>query len=102
PAAKTLPAIGPAPVEGQRGALVAWDPIAQKERWRGNGGAGIGGGTVTTAGNLVFQVIPDGRLVASTADKGEKVLDVQTGLRVGMAPAISNMLDGKPYVALTG
>ena len=54
PPAKTLPAIGPAPIEGQRGALVAWDPITQKERWRANGGASIGGGTVTTAGNLVM------------------------------------------------
>ena len=102
PNAKTLPAIGPTPVEGQRGALVAWDPVAQKERWRGNGGAGIGGGTVTTAGNLVFQVMPDGRLVAYSADKGEKLLDVQTGLRGGMGPPITYMIDGKQYVAFMG
>src|SRR5215510_4308754 len=102
PNAKTLPAIGPTPVEGQRGALVAWDPVTQKERWRGNGGAGIGGGTVTTAGNLVFQVIPDGRLVVYSADKGEKLLDVQTGLRGGMGPPITYMLDGKQYVAFMG
>src|SRR5439155_4996580 len=100
--AKTLPAIGPAPIEGQRGALVAWDPVAQKERWRGNGGAGIGGGTVTTAGNLVIQVIPDGRLVAYSADKGSKLLDIQTGLRGGMGPPVTFMLDGKQYVALMG
>src|SRR5205814_6062509 len=82
--------------------LVAWDPIAQKERWRGNGGAGIGGGTVTTAGNIVFQVISDGRLVAYSADKGQKLLDVQTGLRGGMGPPVTFMLDGKQYVALMG
>jgi PQQ-dependent dehydrogenase (methanol/ethanol family) len=102
PAAKTLPAIGPALVEGQRGALVAWDPVTQKERWRTNGGAGIGGGTVTTAGNLVIQVIPDGRLVAYSADKGEKLFDVQTGLRGGMGPPITYMLDGRQYIALLG
>src|SRR5205814_10068453 len=95
PPAKTLPAIGPEPKEGQRGALMAWDPVTQKERWRGDGGAGIGGGTVTTAGNLVFQVVPDGHLVAYTADKGQKVLDVQTGLRGGMGPPITYMLAGK-------
>jgi PQQ-dependent dehydrogenase (methanol/ethanol family) len=100
--AKTLPAVGPAPVEGQRGALVAWDPVAQKERWRGNGGGGIGGGTVATAGNLVFQVIPDGRFVAYSADKGEKLLDIQTGLRGGMGPPITYLLDGKQYVAFMG
>ena len=42
--AKTLPAIGPTPPEGQRGMLVAWDPVTQKERWRTPGGGGIGGG----------------------------------------------------------
>jgi len=102
PAAKQLPAIGPAPIEGQRGVLIAWDPVTQKEKWRTNGGGGIGGGTVTTAGNLVIQVIPDGRLVAYSADKGEKLLDVQTGLRGGMGPPITYMLDGKQYVALMG
>ena len=57
---------------------------------------------MTTAGNLVFQVIPDGHLVAYSADKGEKLLDIQTGLRSGMGPPITYMLDGKQYVALMG
>src|SRR5689334_15003032 len=96
------PAIGPEPPEGRGGVLLAWDVVAQKERWRAQGGGGIGGGTVTTAGNLVFQVIPDGHLVAYTADKGEKLLDVQTGLRGGMGPPITYLLDGKQYVALAG
>ena len=60
--------------------LVAWDPVTQKERWRNNGGGSTGGGTVTTAGNLVFQVVPDGRFVAYSADKGEKLLDIQFAL----------------------
>ncbi|PWU02669.1 MAG: PQQ-dependent dehydrogenase, methanol/ethanol family [Terriglobia bacterium] len=96
------PAIGPAPVEGQRGILLAWDPVTQKERWRAPGGGGIGGGTVSTAGNLVLQVIPDGRLVAYSADKGEKLLDVQTGLTGGMGPPITYLIDGKQYVSLMG
>jgi PQQ-dependent dehydrogenase (methanol/ethanol family) len=97
------PAIGPTGNDSPRGgALVAWDPVTQKERWRNPGGGGIGGGTVTTAGNLVFQVIPDGRLVAYSADKGEKLLDVQTGLRGGMGPPITYQLDGKQYVSFMG
>jgi PQQ-dependent dehydrogenase (methanol/ethanol family) len=100
--AKTLPAIGPTSPEGQRGMLVAWDPMTQKERWRTPGGGGIGGGTVTTAGNLVLQVINDGRLMAYTADKGERLLEIQTGLRGGMGPPITFMLDGKQYVAFAG
>jgi len=82
--------------------LVAWDPVTQKERWRTQGGGSAGGGTVTTAGNLVIQVIPDGRLVAYSADKGEKLLDIQTGLRGGMGPPITYQLDGKQYIALMG
>jgi quinohemoprotein ethanol dehydrogenase len=82
--------------------LVAWDPVTQKEKWRTPGGGGIGGGTVTTAGNLVFQVIPDGHFVAYSADKGTKLVDIQTGLRGGMGPPITYMLDGKQYIALMG
>src|SRR5881296_1068555 len=96
------PAIGPVPPEGQRGMLVAWDPVTQKERWRMPGGGSTGGGTVTTAGNLVFQVIPDGRFYAYSADKGEKLLEVQTGLRGGMGPPITYMLDGKQYISFMG
>jgi PQQ-dependent dehydrogenase (methanol/ethanol family) len=98
------PAIGPEPIEGSggRGALVAWDPVAQQMRWRTPGGGGIGGGTMTTAGNLVFQTINDGRLMAYSADKGEKLLELQTGLRSGMGPPITYQLDGQQYVSLMG
>jgi quinohemoprotein ethanol dehydrogenase len=97
-------AIGPASNDSnpRAGALVAWDPITQTERWRAPGGGSIGGGTVTTAGNIVFQVIPDGRLIAYTADRGEKLLEIQTGLRGGMGPPITYELDGKQYVSLMG
>jgi quinohemoprotein ethanol dehydrogenase len=81
---------------------LAWDPVNQKERWRAPAGGGSGGGTVATGGNLVFQVVPDGRLMAYTADKGERVLEIQTGLRGGMGPPMTYMLDGKQYVALAG
>ena len=80
--------------------LVAWDPVTQKERWRTPGGGSIGGGTVATAGNLVFQVVPDGRFVAYSADKGEKLLEIQSGLRGGMGPPITYMLDGKQFIVL--
>jgi len=81
---------------------VAWDPAAQQLRWRTPGGGGIGGGTVTTAGNLVFQTLNDGRLFAYSAGKGEKLLEVQTGLRSGVGPPITYQLDGKQYVAFMG
>lgn len=102
---KTLPpppAIGPDLTNAPRGQLLAWDPVTQKERWRVPGGGGIGGGTVTTAGNLVFQVLNDGHLLAYSADKGEKLLEIQTNMRGGMGPPITYLLDGKQYVTFMG
>ena len=98
------PAIGPPPLEGlaRRGALVAWDPVAQQIRWRMPGGGGIGGGTLTTASNLVFQTINDGRLIAYTADKGQKLAEIKTGFQAGMGPPVTYQLDGKQYIALLG
>jgi len=96
-------AIGPDAIEGgASGVLTAFDPAKQEIRWRAPGGGAIGGGTVTTAGNLVFQVIPDGRFLAYSADKGEKLFEVNTGLRGGMGPPITFSVDGKQYVALAG
>ena len=40
--------------------------------------------------------------MAYSADKGEKLLEIQTGLRSGMGPPITYQLDGKQYVALMG
>jgi quinohemoprotein ethanol dehydrogenase len=102
PRPNSMPFIGPEPLEGARGVLEAWDPVAQKLVWRTPGGGGIGGGTVSTAGNLVFQVLNDGRMFAYSADKGDKLLEVQTNLRGGMAPPITYEVDGKQYVAVMG
>jgi quinohemoprotein ethanol dehydrogenase len=95
------PAIGPPTADGMRGALQAWDPVNQQLKWRVDGGGGIGGGTVATAGNLVFQTINDGRFRAVTADKGEILFETQVG-RTGMAPPITYEVDGKQYVAFQG
>jgi len=97
----SMPFLGPEPMGKERGVLEAWDPVNQKLLWRTPGGGGIGGGVVATAGNLVFQVINDGRLLAYSADKGEKLFELQTG-RTGMGPPITYEIDGKQYVALLG
>ena len=92
------PATGPTPPDGVRAGLQAWDPVKHTLVWRGDGGGGIGGGTVTTGGNLVFQTSNDGRFAAWSADKGEKLYELQTGKR-GVAPPITYEIDGKQYVA---
>jgi quinohemoprotein ethanol dehydrogenase len=95
------PIMGPDAPDGVRGGLQAWDPVNQKLVWRADGGGGIGGGSVSTAGNLVFQVTNDGWFRAYSADKGEKLYEVQTG-RTGMAPPITYEADGKQYIAFMG
>jgi PQQ-dependent dehydrogenase (methanol/ethanol family) len=91
-----LPRIGP---EGQGNILVAWDPIAGRERWRGLSAGQTQGGTLS-AGNLVF-VSLDKRLVAYRADTGDQLLDITTGVGQ-MSPPMTFMIDGKQYVAVTG
>jgi glucose dehydrogenase len=95
------PAYGPEPPPGARRGLQAWDPVKRTLRWNLEGGGGIGGGTATTAGNLVFQVMNDGRFRAISADKGEVRYEVQTN-RTGMAPPITYEVDGRQYVAFAG
>jgi len=93
------PMIGPEAGRDIRGGfLLGWDPVTQRARWRTAGGGAIGGGTFTTAGNLVFQVIPDGRFIAYSADKGEKLFEIATGQR-GMGPPITYQLDGRQFVS---
>ena len=55
------------------GRLIAWDPVAQKERWRVEHASPWNGGTLATAGNLVFQGTADGRFVAYDARNGKKL-----------------------------
>ena len=95
------PTMGPEPPKDARGGLQAWDPVHQTLKWNLEGGGGIGGGTSTTAGNLVFQVINDGRFRAITADKGEVLYEVKIA-RTGMAAPITYEIDGKQYVAFGG
>jgi quinohemoprotein ethanol dehydrogenase len=99
PPGPVLPVIGPQ-VTGAF--LVAWDVVNQKEKWRVQGGGSIGGGTVTTAGNLVFQSLGNGRLRAVKADTGEQLMEIVTGQSGGMGPPITFMLDNKQYVAVAG
>jgi quinohemoprotein ethanol dehydrogenase len=98
---KITKTMGPNAPDNVRAGLQAWDPVNQKLVWRGDGGGGIGGGTVTTAGNLVFQVTNDGLFRAYSADKGDKLYEIQVG-RTGMAPPITYEAGGKQYVAFLG
>ena len=95
-----LPLIGPT---GNGSMLIAWNPVTQKEAWRGPSGSAAGfnaGGTLATAGNLVFANVAN-RLLAFKADTGAQVAEIATGL-TSPGPPMTFMLDGKQYIAVAG
>ncbi|MHB0790130.1 PQQ-dependent dehydrogenase, methanol/ethanol family [Bradyrhizobium sp. 5.13L] len=81
------------------GRLIAWDPVKQKEAWRVDYPSPWNGGTMTTAGNLVFQGTADGRFIAYDAARGNKLWETPTGTGV-MAAASTYMVDGVQYVSV--
>ncbi|HWW81805.1 MAG TPA: PQQ-dependent dehydrogenase, methanol/ethanol family [Steroidobacteraceae bacterium] len=78
--------------------LVAWDPVKQQEAWRSGVLGTIGGGTLSTAGGLVFQGTNVGRFVAYDARDGKELWSVEAQTGVVAAPA-SFELDGEQYIA---
>ncbi|MDY6982996.1 MAG: PQQ-dependent dehydrogenase, methanol/ethanol family [Pseudomonadota bacterium] len=92
-------AAGTGPAPETPGALLAWDPLTNKPRWQVNYPFPALGGTLTTAGNLVFHGVGDGHFYAYRADNGERVWDVDLGVSI-MAPPITYMLDGKQYISV--
>ena len=96
----TPPFIGP-PQTLRGGFLVAFDPVAQTERWRIAGGGGSGGGALATASGLVFQVVPDGRLRALSATDGTVLWETKTD-QTGMGPPITYLVDGRQQITFMG
>ena len=82
-----------------KGSLLAWDPVAQKERWRVPYDFAWNGGTLTTGGNLVFQGRSDGRFAAYRADDGLPLWEAPAGTAV-MAGPVTYQVDGRQYVSV--
>jgi glucose dehydrogenase len=80
--------------------LFAWDPVNQVEKWHKPGGGSSMGGTLSTGGNLVFQTLPDGRLMAYNAETGADLLELRMGPENGIGPPMTFLLDGKQYIAV--
>ena len=82
-----------------KGHLVAWDPVAQKEVWRVQFDHPWNGGTLATAGNLVFAGNSQGEIAAYRATNGQQLWSAPTQAGV-LAPPISYEIDGEQYVAV--
>lgn len=80
--------------------LQARDPVTNSVAWEVPLGGGMGNpGTMTTAGNLVFQGRATGQLVAHDAASGETLWSFDTGLGIS-APPVTYAVDGRQYVAI--
>jgi quinohemoprotein ethanol dehydrogenase len=88
-----------APPEYFSGSLLAWDPVARKAAWNVPLPGHWNGGTLTTAGNLVFQGTSVGTLVAYRADNGEKLWEGPAGSGIIAAP-MTYEVDGQQYVTV--
>ncbi|MCU0732164.1 MAG: c-type cytochrome, partial [Hyphomonas sp.] len=82
-----------------RGSLQAWDVVKNQRVWQVNQKSPWGAGTLTTAGNLVFQGTPDGKFTAYSAKDGKVLWQYDAGLGIS-APPITYKLDGKQMISL--
>jgi PQQ-dependent dehydrogenase (methanol/ethanol family) len=90
---------GPPPkIEGLGNYLVAWDPVKQQAAWEQHEGNGRSG-TMTTAGNLVFQGTAPHNFTAFRADDGQKAWTTDAQAQV-VGGSASYAIDGEQYVAV--
>jgi quinohemoprotein ethanol dehydrogenase len=82
-----------------KGKLVAWDPLQQKQAWVAERPGPWNGGTLSTAGNLVFEGTAGGDFEAYRASSGEKLWSfaAQTGVIAG---PVTYAINGEQYVAV--
>jgi quinohemoprotein ethanol dehydrogenase len=81
------------------GHLLAWDPVARREVWRAQYALPWNGGTLTTAGNLVFQGTAHGTFAAYRASDGALLFEAPAGTGI-VAPPVTWEMDGAQYVAV--
>jgi len=102
-AATNLPPDDPkalaAALAGEGGYLSAWNPVTEREVWRARLAGPWNGGTLSTAGNLVFEGNAAGYFVAYRATDGRKLwsFPAQTGIT---AAPMTFAVHGRQYVTV--
>jgi quinohemoprotein ethanol dehydrogenase len=94
----TMP-VGDAPRDAGKSALLAWDPIRQRAAWSVQTPGFWNGGTMTTAGGLVFQGQSDGQFRAYDATTGAVVWSFDAKMGITGAP-ITYRAKGRQYVSV--
>ena len=85
--------------EKYKGYLKAIDPLTGKSVWEYATKLPMNGGTLVTAGNVVFTGAQTGELYAFNAKTGEKLWEYRTSSGI-VAPPITYQLDGEQYIAV--
>ncbi len=91
----------PVPTEPGQFYLRALDALTGEKKWEYEmtGPARMWGGTVSTAGGLVFTADDDGSLIALDARSGEELWHFSTGHEMFASP-MTFMAEGKQYVTI--
>jgi alcohol dehydrogenase (cytochrome c) len=84
---------------GHMGGLKAWDPVAQKQVWFNKEPLPFSGGTMSTAGGIVFQGDIKGMFRAMDAKTGKVLWQFNAGSGISAAP-MTYTIDGKQYIAV--
>ena len=84
---------------GHMGGLKAWNPVTQKEAWFNKDELPYSGGTMSTAGGVVFQGDIKGWFKAVDAKTGKLLWKFNAGSGITAAP-MTYTLDGKQYIAV--
>jgi alcohol dehydrogenase (cytochrome c) len=85
---------------GNRGAVIAWDPIKGKIVWKDNENLAAYGGTLNTAGGIVFYGTMEGWLKAVDAKTGKLLWKFKTPSGIIGNPMTYVGPDGRQYVAV--
>lgn len=84
------------------GHLVAWDPVKQKAAWRIKLPGAVNGGTLATAGGLVFQGTLEGNFRAYDAKSGQLLWSVDNGGATFAGPVTYKVGDVQYVATLAG
>ena len=85
---------------GNRGAVIAWDPMKGKIVWKDKENLAAYGGTMNTAGGVVFYGTMEGWLKAVDAKTGKLLWEFKTPSGIIGSPMTYVGPDGKQYVAV--
>ena len=93
------PAVRAAIKSASKGYLIAWDPAAGREVWRLEHKGAWNGGTLATAGGIVFEGTIDGRFLALDARTGRELWSTTHPASTLSGP-VTYSVNGEQYVAV--